>query len=230
MKYLLFCFFLLPACLSAQCYGSFEVFGGYGLSVTPTKFAAVDARPVLVNDFGFGASIAVGRRTLLRTSMHFGQYGDRQWTGPNGFRWGSQRDGMGGFDPYALGEPDLEPDVRNRHLFIEGTVALRRVFPGFRSPWRPFVEGGLSVGGYGTSVNRTEGQEAVSKTINRFRSTAIIGRFGVGADYNFNDHIGMYAMPVLQYHLRSLNERGLTPVHPWRLTLELGVRVFVDPR
>jgi len=37
-------------------------------------------------------------------------------------------------------------------------------------------------------------------------------------------------MPVVQYHLRPLNERGLTRVAPWRLTVEIGGRVFVDPR
>lgn len=162
--------------------------------------------------------------------MHFGQYGDRLWSGPNGFRWGSQHDGAGGFDPYGQGEPSVDPDVVNRHLFIEGTVALRRVFSRHRSPWRPFIEGGLSVGTYGLSINRTEGEAPASETINRFRSVSPIGRLGVGADYNFNDHVGMYVMPVLQYHLRSLNERGLTKVIPWRVTLEIGVRVFVDPK
>lgn len=229
MKHLLLCFFLLPVCLFGQCYGSFEVFAGTGLSGTPSKFSRVDGRPVLATDFGFGASIAVGRRTLLRTSMHFGQYGDRQWTGPNGLRWGTQHDGRGGFDPFGLGEPELEPDVINRHQFIEGTVALRRVFP-LRSPLRPFLEGGLSFGKYITSVNQTEGEDPAFETIRRFRSASPIGRLGIGADYNFNDHVGMYAMPVVQYHLRSLNERGLTKVNPWRATLEVGVRVFVDPR
>jgi hypothetical protein len=229
MKYLFFLFVSFPFLLGAQCYGSFEIFGGAGLSATPSSFPNVDKRPVFVSDFGFGASVAVGQRTLLRTSMHYGQYGDRAWTGPNGLKWGSQRDGMGGYDPYGPGEPDLEPDVVNRHQFIEGTIALRRVFS-LRGPWRPFMEGGISFGKYVTSVNRTVNEEAASETIRRFRSASPIGRLGIGADYNFNDHVGMYAMPVLQCHLRSLNERGLTKVMPWRVTLEIGVRVFVDPR
>lgn len=166
---------------------------------------------------------------LLRTSMHLGQYGDRLWGGPNGLRWGTQSDGMGGFDPYGQGEPSLDPEVVNHHHFIEGTVALRYVFPN-RSVWRPFVEGGLSVGKYVTSVNRTADEAPEAEILNRFRTASPIGRLGLGMDYNFNHHIGMYAMPVLQYHLRSLNERGLTPVVPWRVTFEVGLRVFVDPR
>lgn len=229
MKYLISFFLFLPVFLGAQCYGSFEVFGGPGLSGTPTSFTGADARPVFVANLGFGASFAVGRRTLLRTSVHVGQYGDRRWSGPDGFRWGSQHDGNGGYDPYGPGEPSVDPTVVNRHQVIEGTVALRRVFP-TRTAWRPFVEGGISIGKYVTTVNRVEGAEPAFESVDRFRGTSPVGRFGVGADYNFNDHVGIYAMPVLQYHLRSLNERGLTPVHPWRVTLEVGVRVFVDPR
>jgi|GEM_PF-3228738 len=58
---------LFPALFGAQRYGSFEIFGGPGISGTFSKHPGTDARPVLRATAGFGAS------------MHLDQYADRLW-------------------------------------------------------------------------------------------------------------------------------------------------------
>jgi hypothetical protein len=234
MKNLVLCFYFLPMLLGAQCYGSFEIFGGSGVSGTPNAFpeSVAKSAPIFVNRFGFGASIVVGRRTLLRTSMQFSQYGERYKFEENALRWGTQHDGNGGFDPTLQGGTagdDLT--TRHRHLVVEGIIALRHEIPA-RGLWRPFVEGGLGIGQYGGTGTKVVGTETTHSynDVDSFRKTMVIGRLGGGFDYNFNESVGIYAMPVLQYHLRSMNEPDFPRVHPWQATIEVGIRVFVDPK
>jgi hypothetical protein len=232
MKHLTLCFFFLPLLLGAQCYGSFEVFGGTGISGTPTGMESgiFKSGPVLASRFGFGASILVGQRTLLRTSLQFSQYGERLRF--DNLRWGTQHDGSGGFDPdQASGEPEGDWRIRNRHLNIEGVIALRHEIPA-RGLWRPFVEGGFGLSKYGGTAIKTVFTETTKDydTIDSLRKTTVVGRLGGGVDYHLNKSVGMYAMPVLQYHLLSMNRKGFTNVRPWQATIEVGVRIFVDPK
>lgn len=234
MKHLFFCFCFLPVLLGAQCYGSFEIFGGTGVSGTANYGSESTAKSglVIASRFGFGASILVGQRTLLRTSMQFSQYGERLRVAADDLVWGTQHDGNGGVDTsLPSGEPASDLRIRNRHLNVEGIVALRHEIPA-RGLWRPFVEGGIGLGQYGGTGTKVDGIETTRSydAINSFRNTTIVGRLGGGFDYNFNESVGMYVMPVLQYHLRSMNGRGLTNVYPWQVTIEVGVRVFVDPK
>jgi len=234
MKLLTFCFFFLPMLLGAQCYGSFEIFGGTGISGTAAHASesVTKSGPIFANRFGFGASVLVGPRTLLRTSMQFSQYGGRLRVATDDLIWGTQHDGAGGLDPSLLsGETGTDLRVRNRHLNVEGIIALRHEIPG-RGLWRPFVEGGVGIGQYGGTGTKTIGTETTRNydSIDSFRKTTIVGRLGGGFDYNFNESVGIYAMPVLQYHLRSMNRRGFPRVNPWQATIEVGVRVFVDPK
>lgn len=240
MKHLLLCILLLPAFLGAQCYGSFEVFGGAGFSNVPVKLTQVRSiitDPTLVTRFGFGASFRVGQRTYLRTSVQFSQYGGQRSFSQ--LRWGTQHDGNGGFDPNAPAPADAPGSIfsREKHLFVEGALAFRYQFK-TRSNWQPFVEGGAAVGKYGTTATFTrtvslDGSTTETKSAqveDNFRSVALIGRVGAGANYNFSERVGVYGMAVFQRHLQNLNTVGPARVHPWQATLEAGVRVFVDPR
>lgn len=234
MKYLTLCFYLFPLLLGAQCYGSFEIFGGSGISGTMSARSESVTRsgPIFINRFGFGASILVGQRTLLRTSMQFSQYGERYNFEDNNLNWGSQHDGNGGFDPnLSSGEPSVNFRVRDRHLNVEGMIALRHEIPA-RGLWRPFVEGGVGISKYGGTGTKAVGTETTRSydSVNSFRSTTLVGRLGGGFDYHFNETVGMYAMPVLQYHLLSMNRRGFKEIRPWQATIEVGFRVFVDPK
>lgn len=234
MKYLTLCFYFLPLLLGAQCYGSFEIFGGTGISGTaaPASESMTKSAPIFANRFGFGASVLVGRRTLLRTSMQFSQYGERLRVADDDLVWGNQHDGSGGLDPsLPSGETGNDLRIRNLHLNVEGIIALRHEIPA-RGLWRPFVEGGFGIGQYGGTGTKVVGTETTRSydSVNSFRNTTVIGRLGGGFDYNFNESVGIYAMPVLQYHLRSMNQRGLSRVNPWQATIEVGVRVFVDPK
>jgi hypothetical protein len=62
------------------------------------------------------------------------------------------------------------------------------------------------------------------------RSIVPIGRIGAGLNYNFNYNVGVYAMPVLQYQLQSQLKEEFRNSRSWQTTLEIGVRMFVDPR
>lgn len=240
MKYLFCCFLLAPFLLNAQCYGSFEVFGAAGLSNVPTTFADgpdITDAPAFANRFGFGASFRIGQRTYLRTSVQFSQYGSQNTTSE--LRWGTQHNGNGGFDP-NISAPDGSPGsilIRDKHLYIEGALTLRYQFKTW-SKWQPFVEGGLAAGKYGTTsiFVRTvdldgESTEArVSRANSNLRSVALIGRLGAGTNYNFNERVGVYGMLVGQRHFTDLTVPNTTRAFPWQATLEVGVRVFVDPR
>jgi hypothetical protein len=234
MKDLTLCFCFLPILLGAQCYGSFEIFGGAGVSGTPSTSSELVKKsgPIFVNRFGFGASILVGQRTLLRTSMQFSQYGERLQVAADDLVWGNQHDGNGGVDPsLPSGEIARDLRIRNRHMNVEGVIALRYEIPA-RGLWRPFAEGGFGVSKYGGTGTKVVGTETTRSydSVNSFRNTTVVGRLGGGFDYNFNESVGIYAMPVLQYHLLSMNRKGLTKVNPWQATIEIGVRVFVDPK
>lgn len=240
MKCLLFCFFLLPFCLAAQCYGSFEIFGAAGLSnVSQVGAETLKGDPVFVNRFGFGASFRVGQRTYLRTSMQFSQYGSEHRTSE--LRWGTQHDGNGngGFDPDAS-VPDNSPasiGFRQHHMYVEGGLAFRYQFKTW-SNWQPFVEGGFALGKYGTTLNVVNevdlsGQSSETRTSRadeNYRSVALIGRMGAGTNYNFNERVGLYAMVVGQRHLTDFAQPNTIKMFPWQATLEVGVRVFVDQK
>jgi hypothetical protein len=242
MKYLLYCFFLLPFCLGAQCYGSFEVFGAAGLSNVPISFTEdlleIKYDPTTVSRFGFGASFRVGERTYLRTSIQFSQYGSQRVTSE--LRWGTSHDGNGGFDPNAPIPEGFPGSIfsREKHLYVEGALTFRYQFQTW-SNWQPFVEGGMGVGKYGTTMNLARGYDLsgnlesearTSEAIENFRSIALIGRVGAGTNYNFNERVGIYGMVVGQRHLTDLIKPNTARAFPWQATLEIGVRVFMDPR
>ncbi len=226
MKYLLFCLLYIPTFLSAQCYGSFELFGAAGLSDMPYSLTdnIIDSKPVFVSRFGFGASFRIGQRSYLRTSMQFSQYGDyRSYDLQNG----------------VLSGPDdvSHYEQTNRYLYVEGLVAYRYQFRTW-SAWQPFIEAGAAVGKYGTTAFETVihggvagGQiDSGAQGQDYIRSVGIIGRVGFGSNYNFSERVGVYGMAVLQRHLTDLNTDSPARSYPWQATLELGVRVFVDPR
>lgn len=237
MKYLILSFLLLPTFLGAQCYGSFEFFGAAGFSDTPNSFTdgLIDRQPVFVNRFGFGASFHVGERTYLRTSMQFSSYGSRSTI--SGLRWGTQHDGNGGFDPNAPAGPFEQIEGSERHFYGEGMLALRYQFKTW-SNWQPFVEGGFALGKYGTTYTKSTASGGTDGTttsydsgaISNFRRISVAGRLGAGSNYNFSERVGVYGMAVLQRHLLNVNAEGPARLHPWQATLEVGVRVFVDPR
>ena len=238
MKHLFLLFLLSPVWLSGQCYGSFEVFGAAGFSnVSRIGEFARQNDPLFVNRFGFGASFRIGERTYLRTSAQFAEYGSQRSI--SNLRWGTQHDGNGGFDPDAPVPDDLPGSIRTRerHLYVEGALALRYQFR-TRSNWQPFVEGGLAVGKYGTTATTVReidlaGRSTESSTARsdaNYRDLALIGRFGAGTNYNFNERIGLYAMVVGQRHLNDFARPNTIKLYPWRASLEVGVRVFVDPR
>jgi len=240
MKYFFCCFFLLPFCLGAQCYGSFEVFGAHGLSNEPNSILRElnledNYAPINVSRFGFGASFKLGRQTYARTSFQFSQYGFRWQT--DGLRWGTQHDGDGGFDPGA--DPDLTGSIHAQHrdYYGEGMLSVGYQLR-TRSAWKPFTEIGLGVGKYVTTGGRVDydvvpdgaAEGLKIETIEWYRSVSFLGRAGFGTNYVFNEHIALYGMAVFQQHLRTVNRTGTARIHPWQATLELGVRVFVDPR
>ncbi|TXF89975.1 hypothetical protein FUA23_08455 [Neolewinella aurantiaca] len=240
MKHLLALSFLLPFYLSGQCYGSFEVFGAHGRSNEPNTFLRElgleeNYSPVNVNRFGFGASFRLGRQTYARVAMQFSQYGFG-WSS-NDLRWGTQHDGDGGFDPNL--DPDLSSSVKveNRDYYGEGVLALGYQLR-TRSSWKPFAEIGGGIGKYIASGSRTEynfipndgGEGLQIEAVDWYRSVGYVGRAGLGTNYVFNDHFAVYGMAVFQQHLRTINRTGSAKIHPWQATLELGVRVFVDPR
>lgn len=225
---------LYPLLLAAQCFGSFETFAAAGFSGTSSTLSTSENNftPTPVVRFGFGASFAVGKRLFLRTGVQLSQYGDNGRTSDNDLRWGTQHDGVGGFDPNApSGEPGGSSDRFTRHHYIEGILALRYELKS-RGKLRPFVEGGMTIGAYTvTSFEGAEGDETGHGRINNFRSVSPTARLGFGLNYHLSDKVGFYAMPVGQYHLRSLDQSsGSLNLRSWQATLEVGVRVFVDPR
>ncbi|MEM9525305.1 MAG: hypothetical protein AAGA31_01795 [Bacteroidota bacterium] len=237
MKSLLSCFalLLLTGSLFSQCYGSFEAYISGGASGIRNNWGDIapgeniTERPIGVARFGFGASFVVGPRLLLRTSIQFSQYGERTLLEEGEIRWGTQHDGMGGFDLTI--PPEITGDIKltSRLTYFEGVVALRYHFP-VRSTWQPFAEGGMAFGAYGTTTNSSSLGEQSSRKEEFVRPLAPIPRVGFGADYPFNDYFGVYAMSVLQYHVLSISKQQGWSVHPWQASLEFGVRVFMDPR
>ncbi|MEM6769031.1 MAG: outer membrane beta-barrel protein [Bacteroidota bacterium] len=229
MKHLFTISLLFPLLLSAQCYGSFEAFAAAGFSNTPSTFSSQSAtfRPTDVYRFGFGASFGLGKRVHLRIGVQFSQYGEE--ASFPGLRWGTQHDGDGGFDPDApSGEPFFQQ--RSRHNYIEGLLALRYELSK-RRRLRPFLEGGFTLGVYGlTTTEDLTGGTSSSERISTLRSLAPIARFGVGVNYRLNKHLGLFAMPVGQLHLQSINTSGVALTRSWQVALEVGMRVFVDPR
>lgn len=229
MKHLFTILLLFPLLLSAQCYGSFEVFAGAGFSSTPSTFASESTTfsPVTVGRFGFGASFAVGKRLFLRTGVQLSQYGEE--ADGSGLRWGTQHDGEGGFDPNT---PSGEPVFLQltRHNYIEGFLALRYEIRN-RGKLRPFVEGGIALGAYGaTQIINLNDDSASNERISTIRALSPIFRLGAGVNYQLNKRLELYSMPVWQQQLVSINTAGSTGTRSRQFTLEVGLRVFVEGR
>ena len=224
---------LYPLLLAAQCFASFETFAAAGISGTPANFTAAGTslRPVRAVRFGFGAGFALSDRVFLRTAVQLSQYGDRFSSDGDGLRWGTQHDGLGGFDPDApSGEIDVaSSELTSRHYYVEGLLAVRYLLRP-RGRVRPFVEGGLALSGYSATKLTTSEDEWEYTRLNGFRSGTTVARVGGGTDVRLNKSFSFYAMPVFQYHLSSLNEAGQSLTRAWQGTVEIGLRVFVDPR
>ena len=221
---------LTTASLAAQktCHGSFELFGAGGVSNHAPYTSGEEPGQLLgVLRAGFGASYKVGDRLLLRTTFQFSQYGNRNAT-PSPLRWGSQHDGRGGFDP-SLPSGEAFRGTPDRHHFISGIIALRYEFLRRRSPWVPFVEAGAGLARYGTTTH--PGTDATgNERYRHFINTTPVVRLAAGYNYRLNQHFAFYGSPVLHYITSDLNEEGGRAVRPWQGTLEVGVRIYVDPR
>lgn len=180
--------------------------------------------------FGFGASFAVGKRFHLRTGVQFSQYGEELSGELNGFRWGTQHDGSGGSDP---GIPSGEWGVirqLTRHNYVEGFLALRYEARN-RGKVSPFVEGGLALGAYGASrITNLNDDSSTTQRISTIRGVSPIFRLSAGLNYRISKKVMLYAMPVWQQQLESINDRGSSLTRSRQFTLEVGVRVFVEKR
>lgn len=232
MKHLFTILLLFPLLLSAQCYGSFEVFAGAGFSSTPSTFTSqsVAFSPVTVGRFGFGASFAVGKRLFLRTGVQLSQYGEELEGELDGFRWSTQTDGSGGFDPSIPSGERGVTLLRTRHNYIEGFLALRYEIRN-RGKLRPFVEGGVALGAYGaTQIINLNDDSASNERISTIRELSPILRLGAGVNYQLNKRLEFYSMPVWQQQLVSINTAGSTGTRSRQFTLEVGLRVFVEGR
>ncbi|MTB52463.1 hypothetical protein [Lewinella sp. W8] len=216
----------LTSGLSAQCFASFEAHGALGASNAVVSTSGGNGQWGFNNRFGIGGSYRISPLSWIKVGFQFNGYHIRNAALDN-LRWGTQHDGQGGFDPNAPSGEDFDLPMLN-HRYVEGMVSLRRYFSQYVSPWSPYLEGGIVVGGYGTTTTQstTPGDPPRSRRDPDLNGTALIGRAAVGVDWQVSEIFSLYAQPTLQYHLRDINQASNRREYPYQLSLEIGMRLF----
>jgi len=163
---------------------------------------------------------------FLKTGLRLASKGYKGET-QGGLRWGSQHDGMGGFDPDADPESGFEEvQINTNYWFLSIPIAARFEFN--EKKWSPFVEVGLVPSIYLVTRNQQIAEEESSTMsfneipagLNRIH---FVGFASFGLNYTLNEKLQLFGQPSFRYHITTLADAPLDE-HLYSVGIELGVR------
>jgi len=143
----------------------------------------------------------------------------------DGLRFGSQHDGMGGFDP------DLDPDAPNdakvytNYLFFELPISFGVIQR--KDKFSFFAEAGVSPNIYLTTRTKTIFDADPSTDSQRdpnVRSANISALLAVGVSYHINDNFSIFGQPSFRYHFTTLVKDTVLKEYLYSYGVEFGLR------
>lgn len=187
---------------------------GMQISAYSTKFInsplQIEKEPHGAFAAGFTVAKELNQRFMLVGGLSFATYGDSYYSGQ--LRWGTQHDGMGGFDESIPPAEDIAAVKFNyNYFFANARLGLNTYLNEgrFRVFAFPFIEGNV----YLTNNRQTE-LEHVDGTVQRstsqkdeqidFRPVNISAGFGLGLEAKLSSRIKLYLLPNFSYMLRGM--------------------------
>ncbi len=152
-------------------------------------------------------------------------------TNSNDLRWGSQHDGMGGFDPNL--DPDAPSELSHYvdNLFIELPVSFGIAKSVNKISF--YGELGLSPNIYLTSriKQTTDNDSSASLQSNpSTRSLHLSGLLSAGVAYQINEGFSIFGQPSFRYHLTSLGKESFINEHLYSYGIEFGIRKLMKQK
>lgn len=140
-------------------------------------------------------------------------------------RWGSEFDGMGGWNP----DPSLPHELQliKDYLFIDLPIVGRYEFNQKKLAF--FVETGIAPAFYLTTRTKSITDISTEKDFNDdndfdgFNQIHITGLISFGVNYSMNEQWQIFGQPIFRYHFTSLYDSVLKE-HLYNAGLELGIR------
>ena len=174
--------------------------------------------------FGINYYQNLREKIWLKVGLGFSSTGYQEQIDGSGFRYGSQHDGEGGFNPNL---PVENFSIKYNHHFLEVPIALRFDFS--TKKIKPFLEFGVSTMYYLQTVSILE-KQSNSKSVDRNRANEInqiqiAPTFAFGCSYDLNDKWTVFAQPNIRYHLTGMVDSNSLNEHQWSVGLAVGLRM-----
>lgn len=173
--------------------------------------------------FGFHYNKRLSTSFFLKAGLRLSSVGYER-VREDTLRWGTQHNGMGGFEP----GPDSFREIRliSDYWFLEVPIAGRFEFN--QNKWAPFLELGIAPSIYLTERSKLESnQDPVisfqDNTAVNFNQLHVIGFISVGMHYTLNGQYQFFGQPTLRYHFTPLAD-GPIKEYLFNYGLEIGVR------
>ena len=184
-----------------------------------------DESGILSWRFGANYNKKITNKLFLKTGLRLASVGYKGLNNTD-LRWGSQHDGMGGFDPSLPSNEPSEVQFTYNFWFIDIPIAVR--YEVNQKKFSPFFELGVSPSIYITTRTRQEtnldtSTSSFDETRTSFNRLNLVGFASVGFNYNLCEKLQIFAQPIFRYHLTSSRE-GDYGEHLFTAGLELGVR------
>ena len=225
-------FLLLPLFCFSQAKSSIDILGGIEYSHRLLIYSKSDIVESALADLhkgesgklnwraGFNYNRRLHKKFYLKTGLRIASVGFKG-ADESDLRWGSQHDGMGGFDP----NPDLVPQVQYAYdyLFLEVPIIGRIEFN--EKKLAPFLELGVSPHMYLSKNVRAVANSSEPFGIltgpSNLQFLHLVGSISFGCNYSLNEKIQFFAQPVFRMHLNALDQRVF---HLVSGGLEVGLR------
>ncbi|MCF8243541.1 MAG: outer membrane beta-barrel protein [Saprospiraceae bacterium] len=227
-NFTIFLLITLPIIVFGQKNANLEITSSLNFTDYSNKIGKTEGR--LNYDFGMAMSLPTkhsNREWVL--GLRFMAYGDKSKSG--GLRWGSQHDGMGGFDPNA---PSLENvsgfESKSNLFYVEVPVAYRLYLLNGRT--RLFVQANAGPSIYLTyrNANTTSYGDGTSQTYvqtgydDNFRKLNAVAGLSMGIEIPVSDKLGIQLQPHGQMQLLSIASNSETGAKWYAFGLRTGLR------
>jgi hypothetical protein len=180
--------------------------------------------------FGLAALVPLKPEKLyFQTGIQFSNY--TQKFGGNDLRWGSQHDGMGGFDEtIESGEASIV-DGRLNDFFLDIPIGISYYFN--QGKWRFFAQPSVDLTYFltrrstlkiGFDDPTIESVESVSSGgINSFRSMNLNGSLGLGLERSLTENLSIFLQPTAIIHLFSTAKDSVTGSRLYAFSGRIGM-------
>lgn len=228
MKFRILCFLLLAFTFTIQAQQSSSVDAVIGLSVPYASFPGNSSevlRELPGWRIGGNYHKALGQRFALRIGARV--WVENSYINLSEVRWGTQHDGMGGFDPNAPWGED-KYDVRINDLWLEIPLTGRLYFG--EGKWRGYAELGVAPTFFMTqrSVQTFEDGDRESYWSGTRSTEAgkvlLVGLGGGGVEFQAREQLAFFATILGRYVTNPIWKADLENFHNGNIGLEMGAR------